>query len=98
MMTTGRLLVPPWTPYNRKDEARGVHGVDRGPRLRRGAGRGRPAAPHPRRMVSQAMADSLGRKLDAIEKRYKARSAKPETVVVTEGELNSYLALTLASE
>jgi mRNA-degrading endonuclease toxin of MazEF toxin-antitoxin module len=55
-------------------------------------------APDPRRMVSQAMADSLGRKLDAIEKRFKARSAKPETVVVTEGELNSYLALTVAAE
>jgi hypothetical protein len=52
----------------------------------------------PRRLVSQAMAESLGRKLDAIEKRKKARVSKPETVVVTEGELNSYLAYTLAPE
>jgi hypothetical protein len=52
----------------------------------------------PRRLVSQALAESLGRKLDAIEKRHKARSRRPETVVVTEGELNSYLAYTLATE
>jgi hypothetical protein len=56
------------------------------------------SVPDPRRMVSQAMADSLGRKLADIEKRHKARTRKPETVVVTEGELNSYLALTLAPE
>jgi hypothetical protein len=56
------------------------------------------AAVDPRRMVSQAMADSLVRKLDSIEKRQQARSRRPETVLVTEGELNSYLAYTLASE
>ncbi|HEX6738395.1 MAG TPA: hypothetical protein VF310_08995 [Vicinamibacteria bacterium] len=52
----------------------------------------------PRRLVSQAMAESLGRKLEAIEKRRKDRVRKPETVVVTEGELNSYIAYTLAPE
>jgi hypothetical protein len=52
----------------------------------------------PRRLVSQAMAESLGRKIDAIEKRRKERVRKPETVVVTEGELNSYIAYTLAPE
>ena len=56
------------------------------------------SAVDPRRVVSQALAESLGRKLDAIEKRHKARSAQPQTVVVTEGELNSYLAYTLATE
>lgn len=46
--------------------------------------------------LSWSDADSLTRKLDAIEKRRRERLRSPETVVVTEGELNSYLNLSLA--
>jgi hypothetical protein len=62
------------------------------------AASGDSTATDPRRLVSQALAESLGRKLDAIEKRHKGKERKPETIVVTEGELNSYLAYTLAPE
>jgi hypothetical protein len=55
-------------------------------------------ATDPRRLVSQALAESLGRKLDSIEKRRKEKVSKPQTIVVTEGELNSYLAYTLAPD
>jgi hypothetical protein len=52
----------------------------------------------PRAGLSWAESESLGRKLAAIEQRQKQRSRKKETVVVTEGELNSYLNLTYAPE
>jgi hypothetical protein len=57
--------------------------------------------PVPRAGLSWAEADSLTRKLASIEKRTTARSAPParaETVLVTEGELNSYLNLSFASQ
>jgi hypothetical protein len=41
-------------------------------------------------------ADSLSRKILALEKRWKERSTRRETVLVTESELNSYLTLTYA--
>ena len=41
-------------------------------------------------------ADSLARKILALEKRLAQRSTRRETIVVTEGELNSYLRLTYA--
>jgi len=44
---------------------------------------------------SWPQANSLTRKLEAIEKRRKDPRPRPETVLVTEGELNSYLALTM---
>ena len=43
-------------------------------------------------------ADSLGRKLAAIEERQKEKSRRSETVQVTQGEVNSYLNLTYASQ
>jgi hypothetical protein len=57
---------------------------------------GRPAPP--RAGLSWADSESLGRKLAAIETRQKQRSRKKETILVTEGELNSYLNLTYAPE
>jgi hypothetical protein len=56
----------------------------------------RPAPP--RAGLSWAESESLGRKLAAIEERQKQRSRKKETVLVTEGELNSYLNLAYAPE
>ena len=41
-------------------------------------------------------ADSLARKILALERRHVERSTKKETILVTEGELNSYLTLTYA--
>lgn len=41
-------------------------------------------------------ADSLARKILALEKRHAERSTRKETILVTEGELNSYLTLTYA--
>jgi hypothetical protein len=46
--------------------------------------------------VSWEEADSLARKMLALEKRRVERSTKRETVLVTEGELNSYLTLAYA--
>lgn len=43
-------------------------------------------------------ADSLSRKILALEKRRVERSTKRETILVTEGELNSYLSLAYASK
>lgn len=54
----------------------------------------RPAPPRPG--LSWTESDSLVRKLRAIESRQQAKVKRPETVLVTEGELNSYLNLELA--
>jgi hypothetical protein len=43
-------------------------------------------------------ADALSRKILALEKRWKERSTRKETVLVTQSELNSYLNLTYASK
>jgi hypothetical protein len=48
--------------------------------------------------LSWAEADSLGRKLAAIEERHKAQSRARQTVQVTQGELNSYLNLAYAAQ
>jgi len=49
--------------------------------------------------LSWAQAQSLGQKLEAIEKRNQAgRPRRPETVLVTEAEVNSYLNLTYAPQ
>jgi hypothetical protein len=57
------------------------------------------ARPAPRKPgLSWADSEALGRKLAAIEERQRAKSRKKETVLVTEGELNSYLNLTFAPE
>jgi hypothetical protein len=56
----------------------------------------RPAPPRPG--LSWTESDSLVRKLQAIESRPKARPKRAETVLVTEGELNSYLNLELAGK
>src|SRR5262245_61693981 len=45
-----------------------------------------------------AAAESLARKLTAIEAKKRAKVRKPETVVVTEHELNSYLNLKLGTD
>ena len=51
-------------------------------------------APSPRPQLSAAAAQSLARKLEAIERRAQAaEKAASKTVVVTESELNSYLNL-----
>jgi hypothetical protein len=56
-------------------------------------------APPARAPLSWAEAQSLGRKLQGIEKRNQAKGKRrAETVLVTEGELNSYLNLTYASQ
>ena len=59
----------------------------------------REGAPPARPTFSQADAESLGRKLEAIKKRHqeKAQSSR-ETVTVSESELNSYLNLTYAAQ
>jgi hypothetical protein len=47
--------------------------------------------------LSQAEAESLGRKLQGIEERHQGKGQqRPESVLITEGELNSYLNLTYA--
>jgi hypothetical protein len=46
--------------------------------------------------TSWEQADSLARKILALEKRRVERSTKKETILVTEAELNSYLTLTYA--
>lgn len=52
----------------------------------------RPAPP--RAGLSWEEADALGSKLEALDKRQKSgKTARPETVSVTEGELNSYVNL-----
>jgi hypothetical protein len=62
-----------------------------------------PARPsvHPRPAVRPGLsweeAESLGRKLAAIEERQKEKSRRAQTIQVTEGELNSYLNLSYAS-
>jgi hypothetical protein len=48
--------------------------------------------------VSWEESDSLARKVLALEKRLRERSTRPETVLVTQGELNSYLTLAYASK
>jgi hypothetical protein len=63
-----------------------------------------PAAPAPARATRVAApsgfswdeADALSRKILALEKRWKERSTKRETILVTQSELNSYLNLTYA--
>ncbi len=61
------------------------------------------AAPHaasrpapPRAGLSWAESDSLVRKLQAIEAHRRVKTRGPQTFLVTEGELNSYLNLELA--
>jgi hypothetical protein len=57
------------------------------------------ATPASRPALSWAEAQSLDRKLDRIEKRNKAKGKRRrESVLVTEGELNSYLNLTFAPQ
>lgn len=57
-----------------------------------------PPRPEPQPGLSWAEADSLGRKLEAMEKRPRGpRPRGPETVSITEGELNSYLNLSLGA-
>lgn len=52
-------------------------------------------APVPRPGLSWAEAQSFGQKLDRIKTQSQAKGApRPESVLVTEGELNSYLNLT----
>ena len=48
--------------------------------------------------VSWDQANSLTRKLEAIEKRRVEKSRKPQTVLFTQGELNSYLNLAYAEK
>lgn len=48
--------------------------------------------------ISWQEADSLSRKILALEKRRIERSTRRETILVTEGELNSYLTLAYASK
>ena len=60
-----------------------------------------PPRPVPRPGLSWAEAESLNRKLEAIEKQRDVaprKGARPETVTVTESELNSYLNLTMAAK
>jgi hypothetical protein len=59
---------------------------------------GQDARPAPRAGLSWADSESLTRKLASIEARQKTKSRKKETVLVTEGELNSYLNLTYGPE
>jgi hypothetical protein len=56
--------------------------------------------PVPRPGLSWAEAEALDRKLTAIEKQrvVAPRASRPETVTVTESELNSYLNLTMAEK
>ena len=69
-------------------------GIDAPPARPDSAGR-----PAPRRSgLSWAEADSLGRKLASIEERLKPKSHRAETVHVTQGEVNSYLNLSLAPD
>lgn len=57
------------------------------------------ARPAPARAgLSWAEADSLDRKLATIEERQKEKPRRRQTVQVTEGELNSFLNLSYASE
>jgi hypothetical protein len=60
------------------------------------AGEGRAQAP-PAGPTMPA-AESLARKLTSIEARKRAKTRKPETVVVTEHELNSYLNLKMGTD
>jgi hypothetical protein len=46
--------------------------------------------------VSWEESDSLSRKILALEKRVKERSTRAETILVTQGELNSFLTLAYA--
>jgi hypothetical protein len=50
------------------------------------------------RSLSYAEAESLSRKFKAIEIQSQSRARKPASVLITEGELNSYLNLTYAPE
>jgi hypothetical protein len=53
----------------------------------------------PRAPWTKAAAESLGRKLEAIEIQSQSlRARKPASVLVTEGELNSYLNITYAPQ
>jgi hypothetical protein len=54
-----------------------------------------PAGAQSPRDASWPQAISLTRKLEAIEKRRKEPRPRPETILVTEGELNSYLTLSM---
>jgi hypothetical protein len=49
-------------------------------------------------LVSWDLANALTRKLEAIEKRRMEKRRKPETVLFTQGELNSYLNLAYAEK
>jgi hypothetical protein len=66
------------------------------------AGASRPAAaqarPTPPSGLSWEEAESLSRKIVVLEKRVKERSAKSETILVTQGELNSFLTLLYAAK
>jgi len=67
------------------------------PPVRSATARATPARPG----LSWAEADSLGRKLAAIEENHKnppSRAGRRQTVQVTQGEINSYLNLAYASE
>jgi hypothetical protein len=58
----------------------------------------RPAAP-PRPGLSWSEADSLSRKLESIDRRSRQPAqARPQSVLVTQGELNSYLNLSLGPQ
>ena len=58
-----------------------------------------PSRPAPARPgLSWEEADALGRKLASIEERQKRKSRRTETIEVTQGELNSFLNLSYASE
>ena len=48
--------------------------------------------------LSWDLANSFTRKLEAIEKRRIEKSSKPQTVLLTQGELNSYLNLAYAEK
>ena len=52
----------------------------------------------PGALVSWDLANALTRKLEAIEKRRMEKRRKPETVLFTQGELNSYLNLAYAEK
>jgi hypothetical protein len=49
-------------------------------------------------LVSWDLANSLSRKLEAIEKRRLEKRRKPESVLFTQGEVNSFLNLTYAEK
>jgi hypothetical protein len=54
--------------------------------------------PPPPPVLSTGDAQSLSRKLQAIERRKQTRETRPESILVTEGELNSFLNLDPAAK